>query len=267
MTRIASGLVLLVVVIGVVGYLPSWATLALAGAVLVIAVYEYFTLVEREGEPLPRAVVLVATAVVAVSIGYWPNGPIDVALAAAMLVVGALAVGSLHPGEDVARHVAVALLPVLYLGVPVGAVVAVRDRWGAGALFALLFTIIASDTAQYYGGRLMGRRLLAPVISPKKTVEGALTGFAAGAIALPAFGHLWLPWLPVWTLAVVGLTLVAAGIVGDLFESLLKRSAGVKDTSALIPGHGGALDRVDSLLFAGPVYYVFLRYAALVVAP
>ena len=75
MTRIASGLVLLVVVIGVVGYLPSWATLALAGAVLVIAVYEYFTLVEREGEPLPRAVVLVATAVVAVSIGYWPNGP------------------------------------------------------------------------------------------------------------------------------------------------------------------------------------------------
>jgi len=100
------------------------------------------------------------------------------------------------------------------------------------------------------------------VISPKKTIEGALTGFAAGAIALPALGHWWLPWLPPWALAMVGVTLVAAGIVGDLFESLLKRSAGVKDASALIPGHGGVLDRLDSLLFAGPVFYMFLRFAA-----
>jgi phosphatidate cytidylyltransferase len=190
-----------------------------------------------------------------------PAAPLEVALAAAMLVVGALAVGSLTPSEDVARRVAVALFPVLYLGVPFGAVVAVRDRWGAGAMFALLFTIIASDTAQYYGGRFMGRRLLAPVISPKKTIEGALSGFVAGAVVLPAFGRLWLPVLPPWALAVVGITLVAAGIVGDLFESLLKRSAGVKDASSIIPGHGGVLDRIDSLLFAGPVYYVFLRYA------
>jgi phosphatidate cytidylyltransferase len=128
-------------------------------------------------------------------------------------------------------------------------------------MFALLFTIIASDTAQYYGGRLMGRRLLAPVISPKKTVEGALSGFVAGAVALPVLGQWWLPSLPAPALALVGVTLVAAGIVGDLFESLLKRSAGVKDASALIPGHGGVLDRLDSLLFAGPVFYVFLRYA------
>jgi phosphatidate cytidylyltransferase len=260
-TRIISGLVLIAIVIGVVGFLPSWGTVALATVLLAAAVLEYFPLVER-GTPLPRAVVLVATAVVALVIAYWPAAPVEVALVAAMLVVGATAVGSLHPGEDVARRVAVALLPVLYLGVPVGVTVAVRDRWGAGAMFALLFTIIASDTAQYYGGRLMGRRLLAPVISPKKTVEGALSGFVAGAIALPAFGHWWLPSLPPWALATVGLTLVAAGIVGDLFESLLKRSAGVKDASALIPGHGGVLDRLDSLLFAGPVFYVFLRFAA-----
>ena len=261
MTRILSGVVLIAIVIGVVGFLPSWGTLALATLLLAAAVREYFPLVER-GTPLPRAVVLVATAVVALVIGYWPAAPVEVALAAAMLVVGALAVGSLHPGEDVARRVGVALFPVLYLGVPVGVTVAVRDRWGASAMFALLFTIIVSDTAQYYGGRLMGRRLLAPVISPKKTIEGALTGFAAGAIALPALGHWWLPWLPPWALAMVGVTLVAAGIVGDLFESLLKRSAGVKDASALIPGHGGVLDRLDSLLFAGPVFYMFLRFAA-----
>jgi phosphatidate cytidylyltransferase len=259
-TRILSGLVLLALVIGVVGFLPSWGTLGLAVLLLAAAVREYFPLAER-GAPLPRTVVLFATAAVALAVGYWPGAPLEVALVAVMLVVGALAVASLQPGEDVARRVAVALFPVLYIGVPVGATVAVRDRWGAGAMFALLFTIIASDTAQYYGGRLMGRRLLAPVISPKKTVEGALSGFVAGAVALPVLGQWWLPSLPAPALALVGVTLVAAGIVGDLFESLLKRSAGVKDASALIPGHGGVLDRLDSLLFAGPVFYVFLRYA------
>jgi len=259
-TRILSGLVLIAIVIGVVGFLPSWGTLALAGLLLGAAVHEYFPLVER-GAPLPRTLVLVATAVVALAVGFWPGAPVEAALLAAMLVVGAQAVGSLRPDEDVARRVAVTLLPVLYLGVPVGAVLAVRHLWGAGALFALLFTIMASDTAQYYGGRLMGRRLLAPVISPKKTVEGALSGFVAGAVVLPVLGVWWLPWLPAWTLAIAGVTLAAAGIVGDLFESLLKRSAGVKDASALIPGHGGVLDRLDSLLFAGPVFYVFLRYA------
>jgi phosphatidate cytidylyltransferase len=260
-TRILSGLALIALVIGVVGFLPSWGTLALGGLLLGAAVHEYFPLVERDGA-LPRVLVLVATAAVALAVGFWPGAPIEATLLAAMIVVGAHAVGSLQPGEDVARRVAVTLLPVLYLGVPVGAMLAVRHRWGAGALFALLFTIVASDTAQYYGGRLTGRRLLAPVISPKKTVEGALSGVVAGAVALPVLGLWWLPWLPVWALAIVGLTLATAGIVGDLFESLLKRSAGVKDASALIPGHGGVLDRMDSLLFAGPVFYVFLRYAS-----
>jgi phosphatidate cytidylyltransferase len=259
-TRIISGLVLIAVVIGVVGALPSWGTLVLGLLALGVAVHEYFPLVER-GAALPRALVLVATAVVALAVGFWPGAPLEAALLAAMLVVGAQAVGSLEPGEDVARRVAVTLFPLLYLGVPVGAMLAVRHRWGAGALFALLFTIMASDTAQYYGGRLMGRRLLAPVISPKKTVEGALSGFLAGALVLPLLGRWWLPSLPAWSLAIVGLTLATAGIVGDLFESLLKRSAGVKDASALIPGHGGVLDRLDSLLFAGPVFYVFLSYA------
>lgn len=75
---------------------------------------------------------------------------------------------------------------------------------------------------------------------------------------LPALGAWWLPGLHPAALALVGVTLVALGIVGDLFESLLKRSAGVKDSSGLIPGHGGMLDRIDSLLFAGPVYYLVL---------
>jgi phosphatidate cytidylyltransferase len=119
-----------------------------------------------------------------------------------------------------------------------------------------------SDTAQYYGGRTFGRSLLAPTISPKKTREGAITGFLAGGLAMVWLGGWALPGVGTLALALLGATVVALGIAGDLFESLLKRSAGVKDASGLIPGHGGMLDRVDSLLFAAPVYYAFLRVAA-----
>ena len=124
----------------------------------------------------------------------------------------------------------------------------------------LMLTVIVSDTAQYYTGRLAGRRLLAPVISPKKTVEGAVGGFVCGTIVFALVGAWWLPRVPLALRALVGLTIVCAGIAGDLFESMLKRSAGVKDSSSIIPGHGGVLDRIDALLFAAPVYYVALQY-------
>ena len=119
---------------------------------------------------------------------------------------------------------------------------------------------MVSDIAQYYTGRLAGRRPLAPTISPRKTVEGALGGLVFGALVLAIVGAWWLPRVPIALRALVGVTIVALGITGDLFESMLKRSAGVKDSSALIPGHGGVLDRIDALLFAAPVYYIVLQY-------
>ena len=130
---------------------------------------------------------------------------------------------------------------------------------GREALFLLLLTVMVSDTAQYYTGRAFGRRLLAPAISPKKTIEGAIGGFVFGALLLAVVGAWWLPAMPVALRALLGVALVALGIAGDLFESMLKRSAGVKDSSTLIPGHGGVLDRIDALLFAAPVYYIVLK--------
>jgi phosphatidate cytidylyltransferase len=109
-------------------------------------------------------------------------------------------------------------------------------------------------------GRALGRRPLAPSISPKKTLEGAIGGLVFGTMAFALGGRLAFPESSTWLLALVGASIAALGIVGDLFESLLKRSAGVKDSGTLIPGHGGVLDRIDSWLFAAPVYYVFVRY-------
>jgi phosphatidate cytidylyltransferase len=136
---------------------------------------------------------------------------------------------------------------------------AVQALGGPRATLLLLATIVVSDSGQYYTGRALGRRPLAPAISPKKTVEGAVgglvlaTGFVtlAGPWAFPLAGRL--------SLALVGASIAVLGICGDLFESRLKRVAGVKDSSALIPGHGGVLDRIDALLFAVPAYYLYLR--------
>jgi phosphatidate cytidylyltransferase len=142
----------------------------------------------------------------------------------------------------------------------IGALIAIREQHGREAVALLMLTIIVSDTAQYYTGRAFGRRLLAPVISPKKTIAGAVGGFVFGGIFMAVAGAWWLPGVPAVLSAAMGTTIVALGIAGDLFESMLKRSAGVKDSSALIPGHGGILDRIDALLFAAPVYYVVLKW-------
>jgi phosphatidate cytidylyltransferase len=127
-------------------------------------------------------------------------------------------------------------------------------------LFLLMLTVMVSDSAQYYTGRAFGTRPLAPAISPKKTIEGAIGGFVFGTAVFVGVGAWWVPGMPALFRAGLGLAVVALGIAGDLFESMLKRSAGVKDSSALIPGHGGVLDRIDALLFAAPVYYIVLRY-------
>ena len=259
MTRVLSALVLIPIVVGVVWFLPPVGTLVLAEAVAALAFVEYAALAAALGARVPR--VLGGTAVLAAcaAVGI-PGGPVDVALLTIIIVVGAVAVASGRPGPAILRDAAESVFPVLYIGLPLGALAAVRTIGGRDALLLLMATIVVSDSAQYYTGRAIGRRPLAPAISPKKTTEGAIGGFVFGTAAMTA-GATWVfpdARVPV-TLLASG-TVVALGIVGDLFESLLKRSADVKDSSHLIPGHGGVLDRIDSWLFAAPVFYVYVRY-------
>jgi phosphatidate cytidylyltransferase len=126
-------------------------------------------------------------------------------------------------------------------------------------LILLLFVIVwVGDSAAYYGGRAFGRHPLAPKISPKKTVEGAIAGLMGSIVAGAIAGVVFLgePWLSI--VVISGVTGVV-GQIGDLAESALKRSAGVKDSSSILPGHGGILDRLDSLFFAAPVFFWLFR--------
>ena len=256
MTRVLSGAALVCLAVGVVWFAPPLLFLAVAELFLVLAFVEYAQLAAATGLHVPRVAAGTGAVLTSLTIG----STLDLVLATTFVALGALTMWRWQGEPDPVAQTAAAVLPSLYLGLPIGAMVSLRASRGREALFLLMLTVIASDTGQYYTGRLAGRRPLAPRISPKKTVEGAVGGFVIGSLVLTAAGAWWLPGMPVALRALLGLAVVALGIVGDLFESMLKRSAGLKDSSALIPGHGGILDRIDALLFAAPVYYVVLKY-------
>ena len=124
-----------------------------------------------------------------------------------------------------------------------------------------MLTVIVSDTAQYYTGRAVRPPSAGAGDQPEENRRGRRRRFRVRRrCCWPSSGSWWLPGVPLPVRVALGAAVVALGIAGDLFESMLKRSAGVKDSSALIPGHGGVLDRIDALLFAAPVYYVVLKY-------
>jgi phosphatidate cytidylyltransferase len=268
-TRVLSGAALVVIAVGVVWFAPAPLFFLVAEALLLLAFIEYARLARAVGLPVPVVVSGVATLLASIGITsrLWVEGVVagqavllDAILMSTFVVLASLSLLSWRGDRDALGRVAASVFPLLYLGLPIGALIAIREMRGPQGLFLLMLTVMVSDTAQYYSGRLFGRRLLAPTISPKKTIEGAVGGFVFGTLLMTVAGSWWLPSVPTSIRAVLGALIVALGIAGDLFESMLKRSAGVKDSSALIPGHGGVLDRIDALLFAAPIYYVVLKY-------
>ena len=260
MTRVLSGVAMAAAAFALVWWLPSNALLAVASAVAALAFLEYARLVRAIGADLPFVSALLAT-LAACAVAAHPLALGTMAFPAFGVMLVAVAVSLMARGVSGAPLVhgaSAAMLAPLYLGLPLGALVAIHTATGREGVLTLVATVAASDTFQYYSGRTFGRLPLAPTISPKKTIEGAIGGFLLAPLALVVIAHWWLPRVPPLTAWVVGLGVVLAGIAGDLFESALKRAAGVKDSGTLIPGHGGVLDRIDALLFAAPLFYILV---------
>jgi len=249
MVRLVSGVALAAAGLAAILFLPILALRVVASLVAALAAYEYLEIAQT---PI-RAVVL---AVALCWIWSGPNlPPAHLLLLMALLWVAAEVLVSNHGIQQATAGVFAAV----YVGMPLGMLVAIQALQGSKATLLLVGTVVVSDSAQYYSGRLFGRRLLAPAISPKKTVEGAVGGIVCGTAFMMVAGERVLPAARFEQLLVLGLLVVGFGIVGDLFESRLKRAAGVKDSSSLIPGHGGALDRIDALLFATAPFYLYVR--------
>ena len=248
------------VVVALVWLLTPAGLLIVALAVAGLAYIEYARIVGAIGANLPWWTMLVATLAACAMVPF-PWVSVEVVLVLGLIAAALNVLVSDRVGPPTLHDTAGAVLAPVYIGLPLGAVVGTAAIGGREAVLILLATVVVSDTAQYYCGRLFGRTPLAPRHSPKKTVEGALGGLLAAPVFLIAAGHYYLPWIEPWKLLLLGALMAIAGMAGDLFESMLKRAAAMKDSSALIPGHGGVLDRIDALLFAAPIFYFFLRSA------
>jgi phosphatidate cytidylyltransferase len=252
--RLAAGAILAALAFAGVVWLPDPAFRVAVCVVAALAAHEYGRLA---GAGPGASSWLLVCAVVAACWIASSGRAIDPAAAGGALLAWAT-VEVLVLGRTM-QQAGAGLFATLYIGLPLGLVHAVREaaHWPGAAL--LIATVIVSDTAQFYTGRLLGRRRLAPSISPNKTVEGAAGGLVAAGLFMALAGARVFPGSPVLQLALLGAALSAVGICGDLVESGFKRAAGLKDSASLIPGHGGVLDRIDALLFASPAFYLYLE--------
>jgi len=257
-SRVLVAVIGLPVVLGLV-WLGGWWLYALVIAASLVAVHEFVT-VALPLRPLAPALYLgvaLSLTLAETSGIVWMLGGMLATFVAAFF---ASVLARTRAPSTVA--IGVTILGATWIGFGLAHLLLVREVEPHGRLlaFTVLLTVWAADTFAYFGGRLLGRHKLAPTLSPGKTWEGFFFGALAGVfvafIALYDTRH---TYMPIWQAVVLGSVVVLASVVGDLFESMLKRDLQVKDTGRLLGGHGGILDRVDALLFAGPAaYYLVL---------
>ena len=265
MSRVVTALLLLPPLLAIILFAPAWAFLLLAEVMALLGVRELFELAEPIGYRAFRSLAYLATLFLTAS--FYPGLPATGWIVLAfVLTVGLAAVGRGAPRRETTAEVAITIIGPLYAGLMIGTLVGVRlnepEVTGRHWVLFLLAVIMTGDSGAYYIGRWRGRRRLAPSVSPNKTVEGLVGGVAASVVAALVAARLLLPNLGPLHAAALGAVLSLIGVAGDLFESLLKRSAGVKNSSNLFPGHGGVLDRLDSLYFSAPVLFAYLRLAS-----
>jgi phosphatidate cytidylyltransferase len=292
--RIVTAAVLIPVVVALVWWGPPEALAVVAAGIALAAMWEFFSLGERVGMPGFRKWTMVCAVGIfyaqyvagtienhtirsydlaitrgEYSYGIIPNVTVDLALI--LFLFGAVAIGlaTRRPLQDVLPAIAISSASLLFVALPFSYLVRVNEISGergegghAGrqlVLFALCL-IWAGDMLAYFVGKSLGRVPMAPALSPKKTWEGAIANFAASLLVAVFFAR----WMQVETMTMLIIAGVAniAGQAGDLIESAYKRGAVVKDSGTLVPGHGGVLDRVDSLILAAPVVWILWGFLA-----
>jgi phosphatidate cytidylyltransferase len=268
MSRIITALIVLPILIASIYFSWLWPLfITMAIAAMVLGLYEFWLLAKRRG--MKPDVVVGFMGAAALFTGFFFDAPGKapqlLLLTLIVFVIAALAAEMLKgaPFDKMLASVGATLLGMLYVVLLGGHLVSVRmgfdPKLSAHLLFFFFLVIMGSDTGAYYAGRTFGRHKLAPKISPGKTWEGAVGGMLA-SLLMAVLAHFWFfPELSLKAALPLAAVMNVFGVVGDLTESALKRGAGAKDAAQILPGHGGLLDRLDSLLFNAPVIYYFAR--------
>jgi phosphatidate cytidylyltransferase len=249
--REITAAVLIPAVLAVLVAAPPWAWALLVAAATTLALLEFYRLIEAAGWIVPKSAG-VGLFLALVAAAYLASLLMLVVLAGVALFALPTLVMFASPREAVLlASSASSVFATLYVALGAGAMVGLRAHGWKPVLFVLA-TVWASDSAAYYVGRKWGRRKLAPVVSPKKTVEGLFGQLAGGAVFGFAISLLLGDGRFAVFGAAAGLLIAGLAVVGDLLESTFKRSCAVKDSGGILPGHGGLLDRLDSLLCVSP---------------
>ena len=259
-SRLLVGAIGLPLALGMV-WLGHWYLFLLALAAGMVALHEFYWMT-RPLRPIAiagHAGLIGVLFAIQVSTTTWALGALLGSLGVAFLLKGLSGTSG-----SATVSVATTLLGPAWIGFGLGFVLLLRDLHGHGRLAALavLIAVFADDTFAYLGGRTLGRHKLAPALSPGKTLEGFVVGTVACVfVTFVAFYHDRHTYLSIGQAVLLGVVIAAATPAGDLFESMLKRDMGVKDTGELLGGHGGMLDRLDSILFASvAAFYTILAY-------
>jgi phosphatidate cytidylyltransferase len=263
MLRIVTGTLLLVALWAAVFPAPYFVFVLVIGIAIVIACWECYGLVELGGEePFRFLGTAMGLAVLWTFSGYVPAFDTSAPIVLGGGLAFAFAIMMRDGPPKIVQATRGTVLPVLLVALPLSYLVGIRSSVTDGKMMLTLLVVVValSDSMAFYVGSAIGRRRMAPTISPKKSWEGAIAGVLAATLGAVGFLILTDSAVPPSHGAVLGALLAITGIFGDLAISSLKRTAGAKDTSALLPGHGGLLDRVDSLLFAAPTLYYYHQF-------
>ena len=257
-TRELTALAAAPAAIWITGWGPVWLFDATIALIAVLAMYEFIALGKAKGYDISTPL-CVAIMLIIMSAFILEDLSVELGMFAALLIIPASYVVTNKSLEDSLPSSAIAVLATTYVGMLGGSLIRLHNDFAEGykLVFFLLLVVWLGDSGAYYVGKQFGKHKLSPRISPKKTVEGLVGGISASIIAALVIHFTFFPAFPLLHAIIAGVILSVAGVIGDLAESMWKRSAAVKDSGKLLPGHGGFLDRFDSILFTAPILYCY----------
>ncbi len=260
--RLPTAIVLLAITFICIQFLPAlWFFIAIQLFVLA-SLLEFYNLF-RERKLFPRRTLGCALALIIASSFYFDEISLALALFAGFFLSGLYHVISIKRVEKLSSFpasIALTFFGAVYLSFTINHFFLLKTQWGPLHIYFLLTVIFLGDTGAYLFGKLWGRHKFLPIASPGKSWEGSIGGIIIAGLGAAAAQQLLLTDIALWRAVVCGILVHAVAQLSDPMESLFKRAVGVKDSSSLLPGHGGFLDRMDSLILATPFFYYLIQY-------
>lgn len=261
--RLYSALVFIPLLYVGIRYSPPSLFSLLIGTIALFALWEFLSLYfSHTGSLSPKVLSCLAAAILLIAMS---EGLPHILLLGLLGIVAIIMAGFCISPVHMKQHLpdwAAYIFGVLYVGLLLGHYSLLRNlEQGVALVFFVIIVTWLSDTGGFFVGKTLGKHPLAPTLSPKKTIEGLLGGVLFSVIGGIISHFIFVPFLSLGQCMMLGGSLALLGAIGDLAESAIKRSVSVKDSGTIIPGHGGVLDRVDSLLFTGPAMYYYVMFS------